>query len=177
MGRLFPLAAVGLAVASLVNATPIGTTNAANSAAQLEFRIKNAGTIGDTKAIMASCAGQSCQIADLSGSTGRMPTIKPAGGDASGYKCIAKYSPETVKVAEKNKPGAAAPANSAFGSLALGFAGVMDMFTGSHIDTGTYTCGCKKNIVIYARGTTEIGVMGEVVGKSILVGKKLEESC
>jgi len=40
----------------------------------------------------------------------------------------------------------------------------MDWMTGPHIDTGTYTCGCKKNIVIYARGTTEIGVMGEVVG-------------
>jgi hypothetical protein len=175
MGRLLPLAAVGLAVANLANATPIGTTNAA---ANLEFRIKNAGIIGDTKSIMASCAGQSCQIADLSGSTGRMPTIKPAGGDATGYKCIAKYSPETVKVAEKNKPGAAAPANSAFGSLALGFAGVMDMVTGSHIDKGTYTCGCKKNIVIYARGTTEIGVMGEIVGKStFLYREKLVEFC
>lgn len=69
-----------------------------------------------------------------------------------------------MKAAEKATPGKPAPANSAFGSLALGFANVMDMLTGPHIDTGTYTCGCKKNIVIYARGTTEIGVLGEVVG-------------
>jgi hypothetical protein len=169
MGKFSTLTAAGLAVASLANASPIEMTNAAigtSQAAELAFRVKYAGTIGDTKSIMASCAGQSCQIAALSGSTGQPPTIKPAGGDATGYKCISKYSPETVKVAEGATPGQPAPANSGFGSFALGFAGVMDMLTGPHIDTGTYTCNCKKNIVIYARGTTEIGVMGEVVGKS-----------
>jgi len=170
MVKFSTLIAAGIAVASLANATPIGmanpaiATSQASQAAELAFRVKYAGTIGDTKSIMASCNGQSCQIAHLSGSTGQMPTIKPAGGNAAGYKCISKYSPETVKAAEAATPGKPAPANSAFGSLALGFASVMDALTGPHIDTGTYTCGCKKNIVIYARGTTEIGVMGEVVG-------------
>jgi len=167
MGRFSTLIAAGLTVASLANAAPIEMANAAigaSQAADLAFRVKYAGTIGDTKSIMASCAGQSCQIANLSGSTGQLPTIKPAGGDATGYKCIAKYSPETVKAAERAPPGKPAPANGGFGVLALGFASAMDMLTGPHIDTGTYTCNCKKNIVIYARGTTEIGVLGEIVG-------------
>jgi hypothetical protein len=164
MGRYYFLAAV-----SLTYAVPVEITNAVIGARQtmdLAYRNKYAGTIGDTKSIMASCSIQSCQIAHLSGSTGQLPTIKPAGGDAAGYKCISKYSPDTVKAAEKATPGKPAPANSAFGSLALGFASIMDMFTGPHIDKGTYTCGCKKNIVIYARGTTEIGVLGEIVGES-----------
>lgn len=145
------------------NASAIGASQAAE-AAELAWRISVAGEIGNTKSISASCSGQSCQIAALSGSTGKPPTIKPAGGDPTGYKCIAKYSPETVAIAEKNRPGAPAPANGGFGILALGFANVMDWMTGPHIDKGEYTCGCKKNIVIYARGTTEIGVMGEIVG-------------
>jgi hypothetical protein len=168
MGKFCMLTAASLAVFSLINAVPLQMTSSAigtSQSADLAFRAQNAGIIGNTRSIMASCKGQSCQIANLSGSTGKLPTIKPAGGTPAGYKCISKYSPETVKAAESATPGKPGPANSAFGSLALGFANVMDMLTGPHIDTGTYTCGCKKNIVIYARGTTEIGVLGEVVGE------------
>jgi len=167
MGSFSTLIAAGLAVASLTNAAPIEMANAAigaSQAADLAFRVKYAGTIGDTKSIMASCSGQSCEIANLSGSTGKLPTVKPAGGNTDGYRCISKYSPETVKAAQNARPAPPAPANSGFGSLALGFAGVMGTFSGTAIDKGTYTCGCKKNIVIYARGTTEIGLMGEIVG-------------
>jgi len=176
MGKFSALAAAGLAFASLISAVPIeATTNNVEAtenagAAQIQAaidvaeQIKLAGEIGNTRSIMAACAGQSCQIAALSGSTGVMPIYRPVGGDEAGYACISKYSPETVKAVRKLPFGKAAPSNGPFGVLALGFAGMMDIATGPHLDKGKYTCGCKKNIVIYARGTTEIGVMGEIVG-------------
>jgi hypothetical protein len=163
----FSIFAVAALAVGLIAAAPIETSTTAigaTEAAELAYRIRVAGSIGNTKSIAAACAGQSCEIANLSGSTGKLPTIKPAGGDKNGYACISKYSPETVKAAESARPGKAAPANSAFGSLALGFAGAMNMLSGTVIDKGKYTCGCKKNVVIYARGTTEIGLLGQVVG-------------
>jgi hypothetical protein len=34
----------------------------------------------------AQCVQQSCEIANLAGSTGQLPTIRPEGGDKNGYK-------------------------------------------------------------------------------------------
>jgi len=105
MGKLSSFIAASLAAASLVRGAPVDAAIGQTQAAEMAYRVQKAGTIGDTKSIQAACSGQSCEIANLSGSTGKMPTIKPAGGDATGYKCISKYSPETVKVAEKIHQG------------------------------------------------------------------------
>jgi hypothetical protein len=112
--------AASLAAAGLVGASPVNEAIGQAQAGELAWRIKEAGMLGDTKSITAACAGQSCQIAHLSGSTGQMPTINPAGSGAAGFSCIAKYSPETAKIAAKSMAGKPGPSNGGFGMLALG---------------------------------------------------------
>ncbi|QDS70627.1 hypothetical protein FKW77_000671 [Venturia effusa] len=117
-----------------------------------------------------SCAGQSCDIADLSGSTGRMPKVKPEGGGPSDYKCIGKYNKPGLEAALKAPQVKAQPngisgammgAGHAVGNLVPGFAPP---------DTGKFTGSCNKNIVIFAKGTTETGLLGITVGPLLNAG-------
>ncbi|TID26984.1 hypothetical protein E2P81_ATG01443 [Venturia nashicola] len=116
------------------------------------------------------CAGQSCDIADLAGSTGRLPKVKPEGGGTSDFKCIAKYNEAGLQAAlkapsVKKQPngvsGAMMGAGHAMGNLIPGF---------GPPDTGTFSGSCTKNIVIFAKGTTEVGSLGITVGPVLNAG-------
>lgn len=116
------------------------------------------------------CAGQSCDIADLSGSTGRLPTKMPEGGGDKDMKCIGKYNLpglEAAAKAPKVKPqpngvsGAMMGASHAMGNLIPGL---------PPADSGTFKGSCTKNIVIFARGTSETGLIGITVGPVLNAG-------
>jgi hypothetical protein len=115
--------------------------------------------------LRAHCDGQSCDIADLSGSTGRLPKVKPEGGGDRDFQCIAKYNPEGVKAAAKapavkKQPngvsGAAMGAAHSLGNL------IPDLF--GPTTRGTFNGGCTPNILIFAKGTLETGLLGITVG-------------
>jgi hypothetical protein len=106
------------------------------------------------------CAGQSCDIADLAGSTGRLPKLKPEGGGTSDFKCIGKYNPEGLQAALK-APNVKAQPNGISGSL-MGAGHAIGNWIpgGAATDSGSFTASCTKNIVIFAKGTTEVGSLG-----------------
>jgi Cutinase len=116
------------------------------------------------------CAGQSCDIADLAGSTGRLPKVKPEGGGTSDFKCIAKYNPAGIEAALK-APAVKAQPNGVSGALMGASHSLGNWIPGAAAaDTGTFTGSCTKNIVIFAKGTTEVGSLGITVGPVLNAG-------
>lgn len=110
------------------------------------------------------CAGQSCDVADTAGSTGRLPKLKVEGGGSGDWKCIAKYNPEGVAAALK-APKVKTQPNGLSGTMMGVSHGVGNLIPGpAPPDTGKFTGTCTKNIVIFAKGTTETGLLGISVG-------------
>lgn len=164
----------GLAVAAPLNGlktTPLESSPEIPSPdAPVEEWIRVAGEIGNTNTIRASCEGQSCAIADLSGSTGNIPKIKPVGGDQNGYKCIAKYNPEGIK-AVMNAPSGPAQNVGVSGMLTSAMASMSSATSFLPAkDKGSFTGRCNKNILLFARGTTETGTLGITVGPVLNTG-------
>lgn len=162
----FSIIAAGLAISGLSGAVPIQDTNTTPSSADM---LKVIAEVGIAKAIQTSCSGQSCAIADLSGSTGNPIKIQPEGGDANGYKCIAKYNPEGVAAAEK-APKGPAQNNGVGGALMGALSSLSSALPGKVTDTGSFTGRCTKNILLFARGTTETGQLGITVGPVLSLG-------
>lgn len=110
------------------------------------------------------CMGQSCDIADMSGSTGKLPKRKPEGGSDIDNKCIAKYNPEGVRAAESSAP--VQKQKTGLSSALLGGAHKLgNMMPGSEREQkGTFTGKCTPNIIIFAKGTLEPGAFGILVG-------------
>jgi hypothetical protein len=121
------------------------------------------GSVRATGGILAGCTGQSCAIADVSGSTGQLPKVKPDGGDANGYKCIARYNPEGVQAASK-APAGPKQNTGLSGALTGAIAAFGSATTYIFKDKGSYTGRCAKNLLFFARGTTETGTLGITVG-------------
>jgi hypothetical protein len=156
----FSFLAAGLAFSGLVAAVPIqDSSDRPNDIDALRV----IGEIGIAKAIQASCAGQSCAIADLSGSTGNPITVQPEGGDTNGYKCIAKYNPEGVAAATK-APKVPKQNNGVGGALMGALSSISGALPGKVTDSGSFSGKCTKNILLFARGTTETGQLGITVG-------------
>jgi hypothetical protein len=138
--------------------------------APTEQQIRVAGSISNTATSRAKCEGQSCAIANLSGSTGEIPKIKPVGGDKNGYKCIAKYNPDGIK-AVMNAPDGPAQSVGISGALTSAMASLSSATSFlPATDTGKFTGRCNKNILIFARGTTETGSLGITVGPVLNAG-------
>jgi hypothetical protein len=116
------------------------------------------------------CAGQSCDIADLSGSTGRLPTKRPEGGGTSDFKCIGTYNPEGMKLVEK-LPNVAKQPNGVSGAL-MGAAHSLGGWIpgGAPTSKGKFTGKCAPNILIFAKGTLETGELGITVGPALNSG-------
>jgi hypothetical protein len=114
-----------------------------------------------------SCAGQSCVVADLSGSTGALPRYRPTGGDETSYNCIAKYNPRGVEAAAKGPP---VPNQHLGTSSAL--LGAVNKLTDKAAArkparVGRFAGRCAPNIVIFAKGTLEPGILGITVGPAL----------
>ena len=177
---IFSLLVTSLLLAGYSSAAPIDTISSIEDAhssnrlpspdAPIEQWKRVVGEIGNTATIRASCEGQSCAIADLSGSTGKTPKIKPVGGDKNGYKCIAKYNPEGIK-AVMNAPEGPAQNVGISGALTSAMASLSSATSFLPAkDTGSFTGKCNKNILIFARGTTETGTLGITVGPVLNAG-------
>jgi hypothetical protein len=86
----FAYIAASLAFASYVVAVPVESQNKVVS-------LGDAGRVSEAQESFATdrapCVKQSCEIANLSGSTGNLPTIKPEGGDKNGYKVHHVHNP------------------------------------------------------------------------------------
>jgi hypothetical protein len=161
--KLLLLAAASLAHMQLAVAAPVEENVSAAT------RLNTAVMIDDfnqrwTLAVQAECSGQSCVIADAAGTTGNLPRFKAEGGDAQSYKCIAKYNPEGAKAAQAAPP--VTKQSTGLSSVLLGSA----YKTGQLVpgfgppDTGKFTARCSPNILIFAKGTLEIGELGITVG-------------
>lgn len=131
---------------------------------------RTVGEVGIAATTRADCEGQSCAIADLSGSTPNKPKIKPVGGDKQGYKCIAKYNPAGIQ-AVMNAPEGPPQNVGVSGALTSALASGSSALTLLPArDTGKFTGKCNKNILIFARGTTETGTLGITVGPVLNAG-------
>jgi hypothetical protein len=120
----------------------------------------------DSIRIALGCGGQSCDIAAMSGSTGRLPTRMPEGGGDVDNKCIAKYNPEGVKAAIASKP--VAKQKTGLSSALLGGFHKLGNFVPSvEKEKGTFTGRCTPNIIIFAKGTLEPGQFGMLVGPQL----------
>ncbi|MCJ1474032.1 hypothetical protein MMC13_002690 [Lambiella insularis] len=110
------------------------------------------------------CEGQSCTIAALSGSSGQVydPTTAPTGGSDVGDCCIITYNPSAAAVLYAEKPGlqATCTATTTKHKRELSFEDVQDLERRA----------CSPYTLIYARGTDEIGTLGETVGPALAIG-------
>jgi len=111
------------------------------------------------------CIAQSCAIAALSGSTDEsfdeivqgMGGKAPTGSNSAGKNCITKYYKQLGLKGPKSIP-----------KVKL----VSDMPTHSDLENRTTAAlqkrqGCKPNILVFARGTMEMGTMGSTVGPAL----------
>jgi len=117
--------------------------------------------------IALGCTGQSCDIAAMSGSTGRLPTRMPEGGSDVDNKCIAKYNPKGVAAAINSSP--VKKQATGLSSALLGAAHSLGNMMPSvdREQKGTFTGKCTPNIIIFAKGTLEPGAFGMLVGPSL----------
>lgn len=113
--------------------------------------------------LAAPCTGQSCVAADTAGSTGNLPVMKPVGAEKLGLACGKKYSPKTINAAMK------APlfphVQHGFNAVAGWFNAEVNDFERIHDlnslkDHGVFQGQCKKNILLFARGTSELDFAG-----------------
>jgi len=122
--------------------------------------------INNIRAVLG-CTNKSCDIADMSGSTGKLPTRNPEGGSDIDKKCIAKYNAKGVQAAISSAPVKKQP--TGLSSALLGAAHSLgNMMPGVEKEVkGTFTGKCTPNIIIFAKGTLEPGAFGILVGPSL----------
>lgn len=92
-----------------------------------------------------------------------MPLLKPAGAEKLGLACAAKYSPETIAAAEKDP--VALYVQHGLNVLASWFNVKMNDFErlrhlNSLKDHGALRGRCTKNIILFARDTSEFDFAG-----------------
>ena len=115
------------------------------------------------------CAGQSCTIAALSGSSGQTydPSTAPTGGSDAGDCCILTYNPSAASVLFAEKPGLQAECAATKKKL------VRKRELSSDDIENIKRATCAPYTLIYARGTSEIGNLGETVGPALDLGLNL----
>jgi hypothetical protein len=155
---------IALAFASFADAFPADYTTS-DITTLLEVNNVTAKIISLRAAL--GCAGQSCDIADMSGSTGRLPKRMPQGGSDIDNKCIAKYNPQGVKAATSSAP-VNKQKTGLSSALLKGAHTLGNMMPGGEKEQkGTFAGKCTPNMIIFAKGTFEPGAFGILVGPSL----------
>jgi Cutinase len=133
---------------------------------------KLAWTVDQRMLAAFECRGQSCMIADTAGSTGRDPIMKAEGADDNDIQCIIKHNPAVGELLRKyNNQVPNVPKQSttwmstAMSSLNKG----LKSFSNPR-ETGTFAGTCAPNILIFAKGTLEPGILGITVGPQFTSG-------
>jgi Cutinase len=158
---------VALALASTALSSPLtllGTEHmSANEIVNLTWTV-------DRQVLAAwECVGQSCLIADTSGSTGRNPTMRAEGAKDGDIKCIVAHNPPVGELMTKyfNKPPEVPKQKTGVSSALMG--GVNSLWrpmvaSKGNKEAGTFKGKCTANILIFAKGTLEPGEFGIIVG-------------
>jgi hypothetical protein len=155
---------IALTFASFAGAVPVEYT--INDIATL-IQLNNVTTKIDNIRAALGCKGQSCDIADMSGSTGKLPTRMPQGGSDIDNKCIAKYNPKGVTAATSSAP-VNKQSTGISSALLKGVHTLGNMMPSAEREQrGTFTGKCTPNIIIFAKGTLEPGAVGMLVGPSL----------
>ena len=112
------------------------------------------------------CAGQSCTIAALSGSSGQPydPSVTPTGGSDSGDCCILTYNPSAASVLFAEKPALQTECAASKSKM------LQKRDLDSNVIENIKRAACAPYTLIFARGTTEIGTLGETVGPALDLG-------
>lgn len=173
MGLLNRSSLVHVALATTILASPLQSASSGQTATSLLAKQKEQVALFRQYNV---CAGQSCFVADASGSTGRPLKLKPEGGDDQDIKCIAHYNPaisaalatQDFPTVEKQPTGFHSALMSGLDSL---WRPVVNYWGAT--DKGTFNGKCTPNIVIFARGTFEPGELGAFVGPPLI--KALEK--
>ena len=112
------------------------------------------------------CAGQSCTIAALSGSSGQPydPSVTPTGGSDSGDCCILTYNPSAASVLFAEKPALQTECAATKSKM------LQKRDLDSNVVENIKRAACAPYTLIFARGTTEIGTLGETVGPALDLG-------
>ena len=115
------------------------------------------------------CAVQSCTIAALSGSSGQPynPSMVPIGGSDAGDCCILTYNPSAATVLFVEKPGLQAECAATNDTM------IRKRELDSNEIESIKRAACAPYTLIYARGTSEIGSLGETVGPALDLGLNL----
>jgi hypothetical protein len=116
----------------------------------------------------ASCTGQSCPIADFSGSSGIPPKKIPEGGKPYDFDCVMHYSPAAAELLRYRNPVPVEKQNTGLSSALLSsLNSLAHLIPYGRTDSGHYTGSCAPNILIFAKGTLEDGLLGRSVGPTL----------
>lgn len=162
-----------LALANMAAASPVKLLGTEKMSAMEIFNVTQS---VDRRVLAAyGCVDQSCMIADTSGSTGRLPVMKPEGASDADIQCIIQYNPqigELLRLYENKVPMVPKQDTGVVTSFMQGLNGINRPYvqTVGSTTTGTFSGSCTANILIFAKGTLEPGETGLVVGPSFTSG-------
>jgi Cutinase len=120
----------------------------------------------------SGCLGQSCVVADTAGSTGRVPILKAEGAGDSDIKCIIKHNPvvgDLLKNYNDHPPEVPKQNTTFLSSAMLGLNDLLKPLSNPR-ETGKFGSACATNILIFAKGTFEPGIMGITIGPQLASG-------
>jgi hypothetical protein len=145
-----------LFLAHLTNATPI---EAAFNQAQIAEVAARAHKVDSAFLAVNDCKGQSCVLADASGSTGKLPDMMPEGANEEDFKCVVKYNPAVGPLLADRERFPKVPKQDTGVSTDIfkylnGLQRPSERKNGE-TDKGTYSGKCAPNILIFSKGTLE----------------------
>jgi hypothetical protein len=133
---------------------------------------KSAWTVDQQMMAAYECRGQSCMIADTAGSTGRDPIMKPEGADDKDIQCVVDHNPVVGKLLKdynNQVPDVPKQNTTWMSSTLIGLNQLLKPFSKPR-ESGKFTGNCTTNILIFAKGTLEPGIMGITIGPQLTSG-------
>jgi hypothetical protein len=173
MAPVYAFVATILSLANLAASKPLKQLGTEHMSVQ---DITNLTWTVDQRMLAAfGCIGQSCLIADTSGSTGRTPTMKAEGASDADIACIVKHNTDVGDLLNRYSGKPPDVPKQDTGIISVLMIGINALWrplvaaTGS-TETGNFTGTCAPNILIFAKGTFEPGTYGIFIGPSFTSG-------